>query len=62
MTYAYDIELVAVVCGQLIAAIDAATQHDLQDWMYHRLSVLRAEASGLTREMQNHKEDERNEP
>lgn len=59
MTPAYDIELVAVVCGQLVAAIDAATRHDLPDWMYHRLSVLRAEASGLVREMQNHKEDEK---
>ena len=57
MTYAYDIELVAVVCQQLVAAIDTATQHDLPDWMYHRLSVLRAEASGLVREMQDHKED-----
>ena len=57
MTPAYDIELVAVSCQQLVAAIDAATQHDLPDWMYHRLSVLRAEASGLVREMQNHKED-----
>ena len=56
MTYAYDIELVAVSCEQLVAAIDAATQHDLPDWMHHRLSVLRAEASSLVREMQNHKE------
>ena len=56
MTAAYDIEAVAVACNSLVAAIDAATAHALPDWMHHRLSVLRAEAAGLVREMQNHKE------
>ena len=58
MTAGYDLEAVAVASDRLVAAIDAATQHDLPDWMRHRLSVLRAEAAGLVREMHNHKEEQ----
>ena len=58
MTAAYDIEAVAVASDRLVAAIDAATAHALPDWMQHRMAVIRAEASGLVREMQNHKEEQ----
>lgn len=57
MTVACDIELVAAKCEQLSAAIAVALRHPQPDWMAHRMGVLRNEANGLKREIENHKEE-----
>ena len=56
MTPAYDIERVAVACEQLLAAIDAAEDHTLPDWLAHRLTVVRMECAGLKNAMKEHHE------
>ena len=52
MTKAYDIALVAASCERLAATIDGAARHPLPDWMRHRMSVVRSEATGLAREIE----------
>lgn len=56
MTAAYDIERVAVAAEQLLAAIDAADDHTLPDWLAHRLTVVRMECAGLRNAMKEHHE------
>ena len=56
MTPAYDIERVGIACEQLLAAIDAAEDHPLPDWLAHRLTVVRMECAGLKNAMKEHHE------
>lgn len=51
----YDIELVAERSKMLSEAISDASKHNLPDWMAHRLSVLKADADGVARDIDKHK-------
>lgn len=53
MIIAYDIERVAVGCEQILAAIDAAEEHKLPDWLAQRLSIVRSECRGLNDAIKN---------
>lgn len=53
----YDIELVAERSKGLSEAISDASKHDLPDWLAHRLSVLKADADGVARVIDRHKDE-----
>lgn len=53
----YDIELVAERSKGLSEAISDASKHDLPDWLAHRLSVLKADADGVARDIDKHKDE-----
>jgi hypothetical protein len=53
----YDIELVAERSKGLSEAISDATKHDLPDWIAHRLSVLKADADGVARDIEKHRDE-----
>jgi hypothetical protein len=53
----YDIELVAGRSKGLSEAISDATKHALPDWLAHRISVLKADADGVARDIDKHRKE-----
>lgn len=53
----YDIELVAERSKLLSEAISEASKHDLPDWLAHRLSVLKADADGVARDIDKYRDE-----
>ena len=47
MTKAYDLERLRVACQDAYTSATALAQHDLPDWLAHRVQHLRGELRGF---------------
>ena len=57
MTKAYDLERLRVACQDAYTSATALAQHDLPDWLAHRVQHLRGELNGFLAATDNTQED-----
>lgn len=60
MTKAYDLERLRVACQDAYASAAEFAQHDLPDWLAHRVQHLRGELDGFLAATDNTQEEKDN--